>query len=351
MAAEWLDFTVPRADWLAGRATPIGTAAHMARASSPAPRTRRGLRLASIGLGTGGFRPTAAAPAAREAITVAHRAIARGINVLDTATNYGQGFAEVAVGHALRAEVAAGGASRDGVFVVSKAGYRPHAGGGDAGEDTHCIEPEFLDGELEASRRRLGVETIDAYLLHNPEEQFGRRPEREAWRALRRAFAFLETAVRDGRIGVYGISFADGIRPGGRPGQHRLSLFLRAAIAVGGPAHHCCVLELPVSLWRREAFTSRSERARSRSKSTLEVAAAAEMVVLATGTMNGGHTGDEACTVARRLLGDLSASDALVALQFARSVPGVTTALAGVTHLSHLEELLTLCPLSDRVSR
>ncbi len=347
MAAEWLDFTVPRADWLAGRATPSGTAAHMTRASAPAPRTRRGLRLASIGLGTGGFRPTAAAPAAREAITVAHRAIARGINVLDTATNYGHGFAEVAVGHALRAEVAAGGASRDGVFVVSKAGYRPHAGGGDAGEDPHCIEAKFLEGELEASRRRLGMETIDAYLLHNPEEEFGRRPEREAWRTLRRAFAFLETAVGDGRIGLYGISSADGIRPGRIP----LPLILRAAIAAGGPAHHCRVLELPVSLWRREAFTSHAERARSRSTSTLEVAAAAEMVVLATGTMNGGHRDDEACSVARRLLGDLPASDALAALQFARSVPGVTTALAGVTRLSHLEELLTLCPLSKGVSR
>ena len=33
----------------------------------------------------------------------------------------------------------------------------------------HCIHPEFLTEEITASMSRLGIETIDVYLLHNPE--------------------------------------------------------------------------------------------------------------------------------------------------------------------------------------
>lgn len=33
----------------------------------------------------------------------------------------------------------------------------------------HCIHPFFLEDQLERSLQRLGLETVDVFLLHNPE--------------------------------------------------------------------------------------------------------------------------------------------------------------------------------------
>ena len=33
----------------------------------------------------------------------------------------------------------------------------------------HCIHPDFLDDQLTRSLERLNLETLDVYLLHNPE--------------------------------------------------------------------------------------------------------------------------------------------------------------------------------------
>ena len=33
----------------------------------------------------------------------------------------------------------------------------------------HCLHPEFLRAQLDATLERLGTTYLDAYLLHNPE--------------------------------------------------------------------------------------------------------------------------------------------------------------------------------------
>ena len=37
----------------------------------------------------------------------------------------------------------------------------------------HCIHPGFLDDQIDRSLERLGLETLDGYLLHNPEYYLG----------------------------------------------------------------------------------------------------------------------------------------------------------------------------------
>ena len=103
-----------------------------------------------------------------------------------------------------------GTAQRDEVVLVSKIGYvqganlevalqrereqRPFPEMVKYGEGIwHCLHPEFLEDQLARSRARLGVETLDVCLLHNPEyflkdeheRSHGTLESRRAWSSTR----------------------------------------------------------------------------------------------------------------------------------------------------------------------
>jgi aryl-alcohol dehydrogenase-like predicted oxidoreductase len=91
------------------------------------------------------------------AIAVIHRALERGVRLLDTADMYGPHTNEVLVGKAIAGR-------RDAVFLATKFGVRldpgdPHARGVDG-------RPEYVQAACEASLRRLGVDHIDLYYQH-----------------------------------------------------------------------------------------------------------------------------------------------------------------------------------------
>jgi aryl-alcohol dehydrogenase-like predicted oxidoreductase len=91
-------------------------------------------------------------------------ALDSGINFIDTAPVYGaDGF-----GESLLADVLA--SHRDELVLTTKCGYdidapRTHPG---QSERPHDWRPESIRAQLESSLRRLGIEHIDLYQLHNP---------------------------------------------------------------------------------------------------------------------------------------------------------------------------------------
>ena len=100
-----------------------------------------------LGLGTWHMGESAATR--RAEIRAVQHAIASGIPMIDTAEMYGEGGAEEVVGEALRnAQV-----ERDRLFIVSKI-YPRNASR--RGTIAAC----------EASLKRLGIDTLDLYLLH-----------------------------------------------------------------------------------------------------------------------------------------------------------------------------------------
>jgi diketogulonate reductase-like aldo/keto reductase len=112
---------------------------------------RDGARWPALGLGTWQYGEVAAQ---REAEVAAIRtALDIGYRVFDTAEMYGEGGAESVLGRALAEAFAAGAVRRDEVFIVSK--VYPHNAGRAA-----------MRRACEASRRRLGIDCIDLYLLH-----------------------------------------------------------------------------------------------------------------------------------------------------------------------------------------
>lgn len=105
-----------------------------------------------------------------ESIETIHGALDLGINWIDTAAVYGLGHSEEVVGRALK-----GRAERP--YIFTKCGRVAEPGGPIQG----VLKAASIRKEIEASLRRLQVETIDLYQIHwpNPEEDI-----EEAWTTL-----------------------------------------------------------------------------------------------------------------------------------------------------------------------
>ena len=89
-----------------------------------------------------------------EAIATIHRALDRGVTLLDTAEAYGPFINELLVGKAIRGR-------RDQVAVATKFGLHGGVDGSPANARRAC----------EASLRRLGVEAIDLFYLHRKDPE------------------------------------------------------------------------------------------------------------------------------------------------------------------------------------
>lgn len=234
----------------------------------------KGIRISRVGFGC--YRVGLENPAHKKALVLALRS---GVNLIDTSANYGDGEAESLVGEVLSEEFAFGNIKRESVCVVTKAGYiqgrnmeiaeQREVAGNPFPETTyyqpgcfHCISPEFLEDQLERSRKRLGLYTIDIFLLHNPEyflmdqRKHGvpeKTAKQEYYRRIRDAFSFLERARADGRILYYGISSNTFPDKEDSYTDTSLSKVLQIAKEVGGEDSGFAVAQFPAN-WYEDGF-------------------------------------------------------------------------------------------------
>jgi aryl-alcohol dehydrogenase-like predicted oxidoreductase len=117
---------------------------------------RQGLRVGAIGLGCMGMSHGYGGGEEGESIATIHRALDRGVTMLDTAEMYGPFTNEELVGRAIRGR-------RHEVVLATKFGFRIGEGGNRLGLDG---SPENVRHAVEGSLRRLQVEVIDLYYLH-----------------------------------------------------------------------------------------------------------------------------------------------------------------------------------------
>ncbi|MGD8698004.1 MAG: aldo/keto reductase [Gemmatimonadales bacterium] len=292
---------------LPGLATGAGTARYAARFSDNEFANFGPTALAASRLGFGGYRVHDRDPDHREAL---RRALSAGINVLDTSTNYTDGASERLVGAVLRGLVDAGELFRDEVIVVSKVGYlqgtnlesaKEREKGGHPFPEVvkyedglwHCIHPEFLDEQLDRSLDRLELDSLDIYLLHNPEYFLSDAARRgkpldsardEFYRRLEAAFSHLERRVAEGRLAGYGVSSNSVVAPASAADATSLSRMLAAARKAGGDAHHFRVLQLPLNLLEAGAVFERD--ADDGGRTVLDVARAEDIAVLVNRPLN-----------------------------------------------------------------
>jgi aryl-alcohol dehydrogenase-like predicted oxidoreductase len=308
----------------------------------------------SIGLGTYLGEPDEAADVAyTESLTTALRS---GINVLDTAINYRHQRSERNIGAALKLLAAPGVLQRDEVLVCTKAGYLTFDGtvppdprgyfireyvepgvvdSSQIAGGMHCMAAAYLENQIERSRRNLGLETIDVFYVHNPESQFA-EVSREVFRVrLREAFETLEQQVHVGRLRFYGIATWNALRAAEGTRDY-INLFDVEALAheVGGANHHFRFVQLPFNLAMPEAFGLTNQRDDKGKKSVLQAAQQLGIAVMGSAALYQGQLTQGLPEFVTNILG--MKTDTENAIQFARSAPGVASALVGMGKSQHV---------------
>jgi aryl-alcohol dehydrogenase-like predicted oxidoreductase len=301
---------------VAGAANPAGTRAHAARhnatgRSAYGPLGHTGLTACRLGFG--GYRVDDDTPVHRSALD---EALAVGVNLVDTSTNYTDGGSERLVGRAVGDAVRTGRIARAEIVVVSKIGYvqggnltlaqEREAAGRPFPEMVHyqegcwhCIHPDFLEDQFARSLERLGLDTLDVCLLHNPEYFLSDAAHRgeenlagirdEFYRRLTAAFHFFETRVAAGTLGWYGVSSNTIAHPADDPEATSLTRMLAAAETAGGAGHHFAIVQLPMNLFEAGGILEANNPADGSielRRTALEVASAAGIGVLVNRPLN-----------------------------------------------------------------
>jgi len=144
--------------------------------------------LSNLGFGAAGISGEAGGYAfgnitEKDAISLVHAAVERGINLFDTAPIYGFGASEERLGKALK--------GNDQVFIVTKGGVDWHS----SKRVNMSNEPKVIERMLHESLKRLGREQIDLYMIHWPDVNVD----------IRRPLEVLVKAQEQGKIKYLGL--------------------------------------------------------------------------------------------------------------------------------------------------
>lgn len=147
---------------------------------------RTGLRVSDVGFGAmtiGG--EIFGATDDQESLRALHHALDLGMNFIDTADAYGRGHSEELLGQLLKTR-------RKEIVLATKGGNQFTVRQG-----LRNFDPDYITSALEASLKRLQIDTIDLYQLHNPSPEVMRAGA---------IFERLDRFKREGKIRFYGVS-------------------------------------------------------------------------------------------------------------------------------------------------
>ena len=188
------------------------------------------------------------------------RALELGCSLIDTSANYTNGESEELIGLVLKDH------PHFNPTIVTKGGYiqgnnlallneLQQSGKGlhdlvDINETLkHSIHPDFLKTQIDGSLKRLRKDSIDTFLLHNPEYYFKTEDANQAdyYQRIKKAFEYLEEEVQLGRIKNYGISSNNFILPPHKSDATNLQNILKVALEVS-TKNHFHAIQFPFNL-------------------------------------------------------------------------------------------------------
>jgi aryl-alcohol dehydrogenase-like predicted oxidoreductase len=145
---------------------------------------RTGWEVSEIGFGSWAIGADWGKVSETDAIDALHAALDQGVNLIDTADNYGDGRSERLIAKVLRER-------RERVYVATKAGRRLTS------QVAEGYNRDNLTAFIERSLINLEVEALDLVQLHCPPTQVYYMPE---------VFDILDDLIKAGKIKHYGVS-------------------------------------------------------------------------------------------------------------------------------------------------
>jgi len=330
-----------------------------------------GIKLSSLGVGT---FPGAIEPEVDEQVVqIISQSLASGINVIDTAAHYRYGRSLAAVGAGIRVSLESG-IPREAMYIVSKGGFLTLRGGkpnnfeqwfkdeiidkklgssDDLVNQAHLLSPEYIDHQIDLSRRLMGLETLDAFLVDQPEIHIPVIGKEKTNQKLLRVFLALEQAIKDERIKSYGISTFDGMRVETDDEKFQsitsmIGLAEKAAQEIHGNnnQHGFKLIQVPFNFVMPEAFTRFSHATgQGNVASTLQAAYQLGVYVMASHSLMKGHLANPQNDQLATSLPNLG-NAAQRSLQFNRSTPGLGTSLVGMSTAAHISDLQAVSQVS-----
>lgn len=318
------------------------------------------LLLSSLGMGT--FPGAADFETDARIAEIVHDLICHGVNVFDTSAHYRYGHSLTALAAGLRVVFQQGHASREALFLISKGGFLSFAGGpppdfeswfareiaakglGNREElvnNNHLLSPPYLRYQIQLSRRLLDVQTLDAFVIDQPEVHIPRLGKEKFYQQLLACFIMLEQQVAAGHIRYYGISSFDGFRVAtdhslflSLSALHGLALKAIQGLQADAQASHFRLLQLPYNPLMPEAFTRFNQTVgQGEHMSTLQAAFQLGIFVMGSHALMKGRLAGEDL----QLLPALNPVQQL--LQFNRSTPGLGCSLVGISQPKHTDDV------------
>jgi aryl-alcohol dehydrogenase-like predicted oxidoreductase len=160
------------------------------------PLGSSGLQITTVGFGAwaiggGGWAFSWGPQDDDESIVTMRRALELGVNWIDTAAVYGLGHSEEVVGKLLRNLPSS---ERPLIFTKCGLTWDPN---NPMQQAKRVLKPETIRRECEASLRRLGIERIDLYQFHWPDEMG--TPVEDSW-------AEMVKLIEEGKVRAAGVS-------------------------------------------------------------------------------------------------------------------------------------------------
>src|SRR5690554_545884 len=251
-------------------------------------------------------------------------------------------------------------------------------------QEMHCMHPAYLEASLSHSLKNMWLDQLDLFYLHNTAEmQLPEVGKLEYMRRLRDAFHFMEQARKQNNIRFYGMVnkyccdgyvstrsfilcvFAELLSQATWScftttpnSQEHLELeeVVQLARSVGGEDHGMRFIQLPINAHMPQAFMNRSQTVGDRQMTVLEAAEELGLYVFSSRSVCAGQQRDmecvqnvfRKCKIPSRQMPETPVG---MALQLARSIKGVTTALVGMksNHVQENLSILSLEPLDQEL--